>query len=116
MVENTTTIDFNGITLTLKFGPWAIAKFADEMSQVILKYPDFDIKAFGEISAATILSCGHWNHCFEADFFPRIYNWEDFYKYVKPRLDTDNSEQLKSIFNLFMKLQEEYLKTNSNGQ
>lgn len=114
MINSTTTIDFKGITLTLQFGPWAIEKFADEMAKLEQACPDLDIHSFGEISATTILMCGYWNHCFETNF-PRIYNWSDFYSYTKARLVTRiASEELRTIFNLFIQIQEEYLKTDKD--
>jgi hypothetical protein len=115
MINSTTTINFKGITLPLQFGAWAVEKYADEMSKLVTACPDIDIHSFGEISATTIIMCGYWNHCFETNF-PRIYNWLDFYEHTKSRLVTRiASEELKTIFNLFMQKQEEYLKMNNNG-
>lgn len=114
MINSTTTINFKGITLTLQFGAWAIEKYADEMSKLVSAYPDIDPRSFGTLSATTIIMCGYWNHCFETNF-PRIYNWADFYPYINSRLVTKTaSEELKAIFNLFISIQEEYLKTNNN--
>lgn len=114
MIGSTTTLNFKGITLTLQFGSWAVEKFAEEMSRIATAYPDIDIYSFGEISATTILTVGYWNHCFETKF-PRIYNWEDFYWHTKARLVTRiASEELKSIFDLFIKVQDEYLKASNN--
>jgi hypothetical protein len=111
MLNSTTTINYKGITLNLQFGAWAIEKYADEMAKVIVAYPDLDINNFGEISATTIITVGYWNHCFETNF-PRIYDWSDFYWYTKNRMETEPaSQELRNIFDLFMNIQDEHLKT-----
>lgn len=103
---DTMQIDFKGIRLTIKLGKWAMEQYAFEMARVLLRYPDFNVRQFGEISAATLLCCGYINFCKDTGE-AIIYNWEDFYRQVVVDFTTpEKSDQLKQIFNKYLNLHE----------
>lgn len=104
--NHTMEIDFKGIRLTIKLGKWAMEQYAYECARVILRYPDFNIRTFGEISAATLLFCGYRNFCQDNDQ-TTIYNWEDFFKQIVVDFTTPHkSAQIKKVFNKYLNIQQ----------
>lgn len=104
MHENTSTIDFNGIQLSLKLTPFALEKYGQEMAELLKAYPD-DWQTYGApCSAAALVYWGHHEHCKETDF-PMIYSIDDFIAWAANRMKTeDGAIEIGNLHLLYVKL------------
>lgn len=102
---NTTTIDFNGIQLSIVLTPFALQKYGEEMARLINAYPN-NPEYLPPCSTATLAYWGRYEHCLVNDL-PMIYSIDDFIIWAGKKLKTEaGALQVAELHLLYTKLAE----------